>query len=160
MSVCTIIASILLLIHGAPRGLHFFAWYLAGASYAGQATTFAWANQICADDHAARGVVLASMNMWNNVVNAWWPLVFYPATDAPRFRKGMWAMIGTSVATLGVTWLVWYLERREKRVKAGQAEAGEGGGEKEAQSDAGVMDEKKARRGREDDEKSMNSRKS
>lgn len=53
--------------------------------------------------------------MWNNVVNAWWQLVFYPATDAPRFRKGMWAMIGTGLATLLVTFLVWYLERREKR---------------------------------------------
>ena len=57
--------------------------------------------------------------MWNNVVNAWWQLVFYPATDAPRFRKGMWAMIGTGLATLLVTFLVWYLERRETRERAG-----------------------------------------
>ena len=56
--------------------------------------------------------------MWNNVVNAWWSLVFYPATDAPRFTKGMWAMIGVSIATLIITWLVWYLERREKRIKS------------------------------------------
>ena len=56
--------------------------------------------------------------MWNNVVNAWWPIVFYPATDAPRFHKGMITMICTCVATLGVTWLVWYLERREWRLKA------------------------------------------
>ena len=123
MAACTITASIILLVWSAPTGLKFFAWYLAGASYAGQATTFAWANQICADDHAARGVVLASMNMWNNVVNAWWPLVFYPATDAPRFIKGLWAMVGTSIATLGVTWLVWYFERREKREKAREVEA-------------------------------------
>jgi ACS family pantothenate transporter-like MFS transporter len=53
--------------------------------------------------------------MWNNAVNAWWPLLFYPATDAPRFKKGMIAMICTCAATLGVTWLVWYLERREQR---------------------------------------------
>ena len=53
--------------------------------------------------------------MWNNVINAWWPLIFYPATDAPRFTKGMWAMIGTAIATLAVTALVYFLERREKR---------------------------------------------
>lgn len=53
--------------------------------------------------------------MWNNVINAWWPLVFYPATDAPRFTKGMWAMIGTALATLAVTALVYALERREHR---------------------------------------------
>ena len=115
MALACIVASIILLAPSSPLGLQFFAWYLAGASYAGQATTFAWANQICADDHAARGVVLASMNMWNNVVNAWWPLVFYPATDAPAFTKGKWAMIGMSIATLLVTWFVWYMERREKR---------------------------------------------
>ncbi len=55
--------------------------------------------------------------MWNNVINAWWPLVFYPATDAPWFTKGAWAMIGTAIATLGITAVVWWLERREKRVR-------------------------------------------
>ena len=55
--------------------------------------------------------------MWNNVINAWWPLVFYPATDAPRFTKGMWAMIGTAIVTLLVTALVYILELREKRQK-------------------------------------------
>ncbi|RPD80705.1 MFS general substrate transporter [Lentinus tigrinus ALCF2SS1-7] len=122
MSICVIIASAILLAPSTPLGARFFAWYLAGASYAGQATTFAWANQICADDHAERAVVLASMNMWNNVVNAWWPLVFYPATDAPRFTKGLWAMVGTAIATLLVTWFVWYMERREKRTREPEKE--------------------------------------
>ena len=53
--------------------------------------------------------------MWNNVLNAFWPLIFYPATDAPRFTKGMITMICVSIATLGVTWLVWWAERREWR---------------------------------------------
>lgn len=56
-------------------------------------------------------------SMWNNVLNAWWPLIFYPATDAPRFTKGMWAMIGTAIATLLVTAMVYILEKREKRQK-------------------------------------------
>ncbi|PIL36918.1 MFS general substrate transporter [Ganoderma sinense ZZ0214-1] len=155
MCICTITASIILLVWHVPVGAKFFAWYLAGASYAGQATTFAWANQICADDHAARGVVLASMNMWNNVINAWWPLVFYPATDAPRFTKGMWAMIGTSIATLGVTWAAWYLERREKRMKARRDEAGDG--EKRDVRGSQKVDEKTAGRS---EEKSGNGRKS
>ncbi|KAK7470804.1 hypothetical protein VKT23_002222 [Stygiomarasmius scandens] len=122
MSIACIVSSICILVWSSPTGLKFFAYYLAGASYSGQATTFAWANQICADDDQERAIVLASMNMWNNVVNAWWPLVFYPATDAPRFHKGMIAMICVSVATLGVTWLVWYLEKREHRIKAEASE--------------------------------------
>ncbi|KAJ3808924.1 major facilitator superfamily domain-containing protein [Lentinula aff. lateritia] len=116
MSVSCIVASICILVWNSPTGLKFFAYYLAGASYSGQATTFAWANQICADDDQERAIVLASMNMWNNVVNAWWSIVFYPATDAPKFTKGMIAMIVICVATLVVTGLVWYLERREHRL--------------------------------------------
>jgi MFS transporter, ACS family, pantothenate transporter len=63
-------------------------------------------------------------SMWNNVVNAWWPLIFYPATDAPKFHKGMIAMMCICIATLGVTWLVWFLERREWRLygKPGETE--------------------------------------
>ncbi|KAI0693818.1 MFS general substrate transporter [Cytidiella melzeri] len=134
MSLAVIVSSIILLAtkdRSGLTGLQFVAWYLAGASYAGQATTFAWANQICADDDQERGIVLASMNMWNNVINAWWPLVFYPATDSPWFTKGMWAMIGTALATLGVTALVWWLERREKRRVTGKEGFKQGGGENE-----------------------------
>ncbi|KAI0722253.1 MFS general substrate transporter [Cerioporus squamosus] len=156
MSLCCIVASAILLAPSSPLGARFFAWYLAGASYAGQATTFAWANQICADDHAARGVVLASMNMWNNVVNAWWPLVFYPATDAPRFTKGLWAMIGTSIATLLVTWFVWYMERREKRAREGQTEAADGAREPQEKEAAEDRSERRSSRG--EDEKSITSR--
>ncbi|KAI0306958.1 major facilitator superfamily domain-containing protein [Multifurca ochricompacta] len=117
MSFACIIAATCILVWSSPTGLKFFAYYLAGASFSGQATTFAWANQICADDHQERAIVLASMNMWNNVVNAWWPLLFYPATDAPRFHKGMITMIFTCAATLVVTYLVWYLERREWKMR-------------------------------------------
>ncbi|KAK7049655.1 hypothetical protein VNI00_005686 [Paramarasmius palmivorus] len=117
MAVACIISSICILVWSSPIGLKFFAYYLAGASYAGQATTFAWANQICADDDQERAIVLASMNMWNNVINAWWPLLFYKASDAPKFQKGCIAMICVSVATLGVTWFVWYMEKREHRIQ-------------------------------------------
>jgi len=54
-------------------------------------------------------------SMFNNVINAWWPLLFYSAADAPRFTKGTITLICVSVATLFVTFVVWALERREKR---------------------------------------------
>lgn len=117
ISIAGIIAAICLLVQSSPIGLKFFAYYIAGASYVGQATTFAWANEICADDDQERGIVLASMNMWNNVVNAWWSIVFYPATDAPQFHKGIIAMLCVSIATLGATYLVYRLEQREQQQK-------------------------------------------
>ncbi|KAI0320642.1 major facilitator superfamily domain-containing protein [Amylostereum chailletii] len=146
MALACTTAAICLLVWRSPTGLKFFAYYIAGASYAGQATTFAWANQICADDDQERAIVLASMNMWNNVLNAWWPIVFYPATDAPRFKTGAIAMLATCAATLGVTWLVWSLERREWRLKARARGSGDGG--------EGEADGEKARHVDEEDRKS------
>jgi len=58
---------------------------------------------------------MMDFSMCNNIINAWWSIVFYPATDAPQFHKGMIAMIGICVATLGITWLVYHLECRERR---------------------------------------------
>jgi len=115
MAFCCIVGAICILVWNSPTGLKFFGYYLAAGSYAGQATTFSWANQICFDDDQERAITLASMNMFNNVVNAWWPLLFYAATDAPRFTKGMITLICVSVATLAITAVVWWLERREKR---------------------------------------------
>lgn len=69
-------------------------------------------------------------SMWNNVVNAWWPLVFYPATDAPKFHQGMIAMICVAVATLAVTWLMWRLERREWHLQAQRNLEDDDGGSK------------------------------
>ena len=61
MSVACIFAAICILVWSSPTWLKFVAYYVAGASYAGQATTFAWANQICADDDQELAIVLASM---------------------------------------------------------------------------------------------------
>ncbi|PWN27017.1 MFS general substrate transporter [Jaminaea rosea] len=102
MAVSLIFTSIVLLIWTVPFGLKFAAFTIGGMGYAGQATNFSWANIVCAGDEQERAVVLASMNMWSSTVQAWWSIVFYPATDAPRFRRGWIAMICIAVVTLSV----------------------------------------------------------
>jgi ACS family pantothenate transporter-like MFS transporter len=65
----------------------FAAYYWAGSVYACQATFFAWANDSMRyKDDQLRAVVLASMNMGSNAVNAWWSILFYGADEAPWFR--------------------------------------------------------------------------
>lgn len=68
-------------------------------------------------DERLRSVVLASMNMGSNAVNAWWIILFYSADFAPRFTRGMWAMIACSIAlalwTAGITALTVREEGRE-----------------------------------------------
>ncbi|KAH8422454.1 putative MFS pantothenate transporter [Aspergillus melleus] len=96
------------------------AYYWAGAVYACQATFFAWCNDAMrGQDARQRSVVIASMNMGNNAVNAWWSILFYGAEMAPRFTRGMWAMIGCSVAlviwTAGIVWMSGRGEERSRR---------------------------------------------
>jgi MFS transporter, ACS family, pantothenate transporter len=53
-------------------------------------TFFAWANDAMRyEDETFRGVVLASMNMMSNAVNAWWSIIFYGAVYAPYFTVSM-----------------------------------------------------------------------
>lgn len=95
----------------------FAAYYWAGSVYACQATFFAWCNDVMRyEDALFRGIVLAGMNLGSNSVNAWWSILFYGATYAPWFIRGMWAMIAVSIVL--VIWcsgLVMFTVREEKR---------------------------------------------
>ncbi|KAK2627130.1 hypothetical protein QTJ16_003096 [Diplocarpon rosae] len=95
----------------------FGAYYWAGSVYACQATFFAWANDAMRlEEDSLRAVVIASMNCASNAVNAWWSLLFYAADMAPKFRKGMWAMIATSIAlAIWTTGLLYMTIRADKR---------------------------------------------
>ncbi|KAK4121489.1 MFS general substrate transporter [Parathielavia appendiculata] len=100
----------------------FAAYYWAGAVYACQATFFAWANDAMRlREPVFRSVVLAGMNLGSNAINAWWSIVFYGASMAPWFERGMYAMIATSVALVGWTaWLSYVSVRDEKQRLQGE----------------------------------------
>lgn len=64
------------------------------------------------------------MNLGSNAVNAWWSLIFYGANFAPKFTRGMWAMIGTSIAmALWATVLI-FMSRRERKNREGKVVIG------------------------------------
>lgn len=110
------VTAILILARFESTATVFAAYYWAGAVYACQATFFAWCNDAMRGvDARQRSVVIASMNMGNNAVNAWWSILFYGAEMAPRFTRGMWAMIGCSVALVGWTGAIVWMTRREAR---------------------------------------------
>ncbi|KAK4235142.1 major facilitator superfamily domain-containing protein [Achaetomium macrosporum] len=119
---------------GRATAMVFGAYYWAGSVYACQATFFAWANDVCTRrkrEPVFRSVVLAGMNLGSNAVNAWWSVVFYGASMAPWFEKGMYAMIATSVAlvmwTAGLSYVSSREERRNRR-DGGRRPPGEGAG--------------------------------
>lgn len=109
-----LISTILLLARPLSAPFVFVAHYLSGVSFSGQATYFAWVNTVCYDDLEERAIILASMNMFSSVVNAWWPLLFYKASSAPKFRSGCYAMLATIFASLVVAALIRFLQVKDE----------------------------------------------
>lgn len=148
MTVCTLIPSIILLVWNVPIGAKFFAYYLGGVGYAGQASNFAWANASIRDDDTLRALTLASMNLCSNLWfvltfsslvilsdadrgsltsflhsyrNLWYSRIIFPTVAQPKFRTGMIATIITGVVTIFIAAGIVYFERRD--VRAGKMEA-------------------------------------
>lgn len=119
MGIIVCVSSTMLLVWNIPYGAKFFAFAIQGAGYMGQATNFAWANIVCAEDEQERAMVLAGMNVLSNIINSWWNIVLWPATDAPRYRNGWISMYPLSVFTTAVALAIVYLERRDRRKKQG-----------------------------------------
>ncbi|OJD17591.1 hypothetical protein AJ78_02342 [Emergomyces pasteurianus Ep9510] len=124
IGITGVVTSAMILAPGSSTATIFAAYYWAGSVYACQATFFAWANDVMRyKDDAMRSIVIASMNMGSNVVNAWWALLFYSADQAPWFTKGMWAMIACSIAmAIWTAGIVYFSARDEKREEARRLE--------------------------------------
>ncbi|EEH44829.1 uncharacterized protein PADG_01118 [Paracoccidioides brasiliensis Pb18] len=121
IGITGVVTSAMILSPGASTAAIFGAYYWAGSVYACQATFFAWANDAMRyKNDALRSVVIASMNMGSNVVNAWWALLFYSADQAPFFTKGMWAMIACSIAMAIWTAGIVYFSVRDEKIEEAQ----------------------------------------
>ncbi|KAI0406650.1 major facilitator superfamily domain-containing protein [Xylaria palmicola] len=69
-----------------------------------------------------RAIVLAGMNLLSNVIHAWWTIVFYGASMAPWFTRGMWAMIAVSIALIIWTAGLSYFTARHERTRKAERE--------------------------------------
>jgi hypothetical protein len=56
---------------------------------------------------------LSSMNMMNNVITAWLPLIVWKQVDAPRYHKGFITASCTSVLFVIIIVLISVLQKRE-----------------------------------------------
>ncbi len=52
------------------------------------------------------------MNSFDFAFVTWWPLIFYPVTDAPNYRKGYIASIITGALILPLVLVITYLEKQ------------------------------------------------
>ncbi len=48
-----------------------------------------WTNEICSDDNEERAIVLAVVNTFQYVIQAWLPLLIWKVTDFPQYKRGL-----------------------------------------------------------------------
>lgn len=127
MSVATFLggfAALCLAIWNIPSGLKWFAFFLQRASVPYGPLSMSWANEICGADAEERAVVIGVMNSMGYAFNAFVPLLTYPQTDAPRFRKGFIYSTCAFAAQALVTAAVAYMYKKDLK-KGEKAAAGD-----------------------------------
>ncbi|KAL4783649.1 major facilitator superfamily domain-containing protein [Aspergillus varians] len=105
--------AIMILVNPTTVATKFAAYYWAGSVYCIQTTFFAWANDSMRErPPALRACVIACMNAAGNCFQAWWPLVFFRADDAPDFTRGMYSLIAVGIALAIWTTVLMWADRR------------------------------------------------
>ncbi|KAM0713624.1 hypothetical protein Q7P37_010586 [Cladosporium fusiforme] len=102
---------------GMPDGLLWFAHLMYRVYVPYGPLSMTWANEICSADAEERSIVIGMMNASGYAFNAWLPFLTFPAVDGPFFYKGfVWGSC-MFVVQFGVTYSVWYMQRRDQRRK-------------------------------------------
>ena len=112
IGITFVIGSAILIADPGGVGGQFFAFYLLGSTYAPQALWYSWMADVTAHDFQLRAITTGFMNSFDFAFVTWWPLIFYPVTDAPNYRKGYIASIVTGSLILPLVLAIAYLERR------------------------------------------------
>jgi len=107
-----VIGSAILIANPKVDSAHFFAFYFLGSTYAPQALWYSWMADVTAHDIQLRAITTGFMNSFDFAFVTWWPLIFYPVTDAPNYRKGYIASIVTGALILPLVLVIAYLEKQ------------------------------------------------
>ncbi|KAF3035342.1 hypothetical protein E8E12_006713 [Didymella heteroderae] len=121
MSISTLLgglAALCLAIWNIPSGLKWFSFFLQRASVPYGPLSMSWANEICGADAEERTIVIGVMNSMGYAFNAFVPLLTYPQTDAPRFRKGFIYSTCAFAAQGMITAAVAYMYKTDGKKKA------------------------------------------
>jgi ACS family pantothenate transporter-like MFS transporter len=94
---------------------YFFAFYLLGTTYAPQALWYSWMADLTSHDIQLRAITTGFMNSFDFAFVSWWPLIFYPVTDAPHYHKGYVSSLITGTLTIPVIILITSLEKRGRK---------------------------------------------
>ncbi|KAH8761215.1 major facilitator superfamily transporter [Diaporthe sp. PMI_573] len=112
IGVTFVVGSAILVAHPANDAGYFFAFYLLGSTFAPQALWYTWMADLTAQDVQLRAITTGFMNSFDFAFVSWWPIVFYPVTDAPDYNKGYISSLITGALTIPIILLIAWLERR------------------------------------------------
>jgi ACS family pantothenate transporter-like MFS transporter len=70
---------------------------------------------VTAHDFQLRAITTGFMNSFDFAFVTWWPLIFYPVTDAPNYKMGYIASIVTGSLILPLVLVIAYLEKQGVR---------------------------------------------
>jgi len=116
----------------------YFALVFGGIGYMGQAANFTWANEAGRSDFE-RAATLFGMNLFSNAINAWWVLLLWPVTTAPKYTRGMISTIPIAIFTMAWASLMRWTELRSRHRTRAALEGARDDAEKRAA--AGVIPE-------------------
>ncbi|KAI1500745.1 major facilitator superfamily transporter [Biscogniauxia marginata] len=113
-----IVAYISLTIWTIPKAWKWASFFLCGFGSGVSGLAMAWAHEICTDDNEERALVIGSMNEVAYIIQAWLPLVIWQQVEAPSYPKGYPTMIAFSILMISTAFLIRFLHKREKRIRA------------------------------------------
>ncbi|KAH8700473.1 putative allantoate permease [Talaromyces proteolyticus] len=114
-SVPVLIGVALLVAYDVGEAGRLAAFIITGFEGAISPLTMSWATVVMANDAEERAIVTASMNAIGQAMAAWTQILQYPATSAPRFRKGFISSLSTTVVQFLSIALIAFLSNRERR---------------------------------------------
>lgn len=112
VGVTFVVGSAILVAHPAHDAGFFAAFYLLGSTYAPQALWYSWMADLTAQDVQLRAITTGFMNSFDFAFVSWWPIIFYPVTDAPDYHKGYIASLVTGFLTIPCILTIAWLEKR------------------------------------------------
>ncbi|KAK9236451.1 major facilitator superfamily domain-containing protein [Lipomyces kononenkoae] len=98
------ITAYILVAWNVPQGAKFFAWFMGGSILVLQSLLMTWASILTIEDLEQRAFLTGSMNCLGNAIKTGTNIVVFPASQAPRFKRGyIWTAI---TGTLQIIFLV------------------------------------------------------
>ncbi|KAH8659772.1 major facilitator superfamily transporter [Xylariales sp. PMI_506] len=121
----TIFACIVLAIWDVPVGLKYACMYISWMAAGVPGIYYSWFPELMPHDHEMRGFMTAFSNMFSYINQIWYSDAFWRTAESPKFRPGFIAASTFGVVLILNSFLMRYLEVRDKKKREIDSEDGD-----------------------------------